>query len=440
MKRKLLHAAYGLGVFLTANCYLAVAAVPALLIVLIPVLLAANVFPGLFSVQTKSKRLRICNHGAEILVVFQISVVLTILFQVILAIILIPTSPKTFLWNLLVCVCVEGMVFWNGILSVYLTSVQLGIRHRVVGAICGIIPVLNVIILNDMVRIVFREVEFETEKERIDAARKDAHLCATKYPILMVHGVFFRDSNFFNYWGRIPKALENNGATIYYGNHQSAAAVADSAEELMTRLREILAETGCEKVNVIAHSKGGLDCRYAMQYLDATPMIASLTTINTPHRGCIFADYLLKNAPDGLKSAVSRTYNKTLRELGDRNPDFLAAVTDLTASVCGPRDAAMPVPEGVFCQSFGSRMDRARSGKFPMSFSFPIVKFFDGPNDGLVSVDSFAWGERFTLLTTKGERGISHGDMMDLNRENIEGFDVREFYVNLVNDLKHRGL
>lgn len=35
--------------------------------------------------------------------------------------------------------------------------------------------------------------------------------------------------------------------------------------------------------------------------------------------------------------------------------------------------------------------------------------------------------------------GISHGDVIDLNRENIPGFDVREFYVDLVHDLKERG-
>ena len=30
--------------------------------------------------------------------------------------------------------------------------------------------------------------------------------------------------------------------------------------------------------------------------------------------------------------------------------------------------------------------------------------------------------------------------MIDLNRENIKGFDVREFYVNPVQDLKDSGL
>ena len=75
-----------------------------------------------------------------------------------------------------------------------------------------------------------------------------------------------------------------------------------------------------------------------------------------------------------------------------------------------------------------------------MNVAYPIVRFFDGPNDGLVSETSFAFGEKYTLLTPKGDRGISHGDMIDLNRENIEDFDVREFYVGLVEELKGRGL
>lgn len=64
---------------------------------------------------------------------------------------------------------------------------------------------------------------------------------------------------------------------------------------------------------------------------------------------------------------------------------------------------------------------------------------FDGENDGLVSVNSMKWGNRFIFLEPKSKRGITHGDVIDLNRENIKGFDVREFYVNLVNDLKVRG-
>ena len=68
-----------------------------------------------------------------------------------------------------------------------------------------------------------------------------------------------------------------------------------------------------------------------------------------------------------------------------------------------------------------------------------MVKYFDGPNDGLVGENSCQWGDNFKFLTVKGKRGISHGDVIDLNRENISEFDVREFYVQLVTDLKNKG-
>ena len=68
--------------------------------------------------------------------------------------------------------------------------------------------------------------------------------------------------------------------------------------------------------------------------------------------------------------------------------------------------------------------------------AYPLVRHFDGTNDGLVSMESACWGDHFIRLSVPEGRGISHGDMIDLNRENISGFDIREFYVNLVADLK----
>ena len=220
---------------------------------------------------------------------------------------------------------------------------------------------------------------------------------------------------------------------------QSAAAVEDSGRELADRIRQILAETGCEKVNIIAHSKGGLDSRAAIAHAGCAPCVASLTTINTPHRGCIFAEYLLKKIPAAARQKIADTYNAALKRLGDEAPDFLAAVTDLTASACEARNAATPDAPGVFYQSVMSYCRKAQHGKFPLNMTYPIVKHFDGLNDGLVAVDSAKWGDQFTLLEPRGHRGISHGDVVDLNRENIPGFDVREFYVSLVADLKNRG-
>ena len=88
----------------------------------------------------------------------------------------------------------------------------------------------------------------------------------------------------------------------------------------------------------------------------------------------------------------------------------------------------------------GSVLRGASSGQFPLNYTYHLVKYFDGENDGLVGAGSFKWGESFRMVPAgSGKRGISHGDVIDLSRENIPGFDVREFYVQLVKDLKERG-
>lgn len=387
-------------------------------------------------------RLKILADGRVLLIQFLITTVVSlILFLYIISTVGLERSTIWFLVkHVLTAVVLEAILFWNGMIRVYTTSAQLGMKWRVIGICCGMIPVVHLFVLGKIINIVSFEVEMETEKEELNQVRRESSICQTRYPILMVHGVFFRDFRFFQYWGRIPKELVRNGACVYYGNQQSAASVAANGEELAERIREIVAKTGCEKVNIIAHSKGGLDCRYAISKMGVAPLTASLTTINTPHRGCLFADYLLSKIPDKVCRGVALRYNLTLRRLGDGHPDFLKAVNNLTASFCEELNRTVPDVPGVYYQSVGSTMSRPRSGRFPLNMAYPLVKHFDGANDGLVSLESAKWGERFVELNPPAKRGISHGDMIDLNRENIKGFDVREFYVQLVRELKEKGL
>lgn len=395
-----------------------------------------NIFPTLQ--KHASVRLRILSDGGTLLGLFLKTTIAGVI------IFLIVWRFGEFGWKKLLAYGViitlsEAMLFWNGIIRVYCTSLQLGIKWRVIGILCGMIPVVNIIVLMRIIGVAAGEVTFEEEKISLDAKRSEERICGTKYPLLLVHGVFFRDSRFFNYWGRIPDALTRNGAVVYYGKQESASSIADSAAQLADRIREILRKTGCEKVNIIAHSKGGLDSRYAISRLGMDSYVASLTTVNTPHRGCVFAEYLLEKAPEALRRSLAKTYNKALVKLGDRHPDFLSAVEDLTASRCEVLNREIPDMEGVYYQSIGSVLKKATSGKFPLNFSYHLVKYFDGGNDGLVSLSSAEWGERFIQVIAPGDRGVSHGDVIDLNRENIPGFDVREFYVKLVSELKEMG-
>lgn len=445
MNRKLVTATncilYSLVIFIASNFFV-IQKMTILYWIFLPLYVFVNIFPTFALPHTR--RLRTCARGNALLVEFLGSAVLSVLlfilsFTRLLTVENMFQNPKLWLLNTLFAILLEAVVFWNGMLRIFFSSEQLGIKTRVIAVICGMIPVVHLFVLGKMIRLVSDEVTLENQKIITDEKRRAQQICATKYPILMVHGVFFRDFRYFNYWGRIPKALEANGARIYYGEHQSAAAVETSGHEIAARILAVVAETGCDKVNIIAHSKGGLDCRCALSLPGIAEHVATLTTVSTPHRGCEFADYLLTKIPQAEQNAVAKTYNAALSKLGDPNPDFLAAVRNLTASFCRDFNETYPDVPGVLYQSVGSRLNRAGGGRFPLNFTYHLAKTFDGANDGLVGEQSFPWGTSFQMLTVKGTRGISHGDMIDLNRENIPEFDVREFYVQLVAKLKQSG-
>lgn len=328
--------------------------------------------------------------------------------------------------------------YMNGFWRTVFCSSQLGITLRVLMFFFWWLPPLNLILFVKWCAIVRRELLYEKNRYLLDAARIESCVCQTRYPVVMVHGVFFRDWQYHNYWGRIPRALKRNGASVFYGRQQSSLSIADSAAELKAEIFRILSETGAEKVNIVAHSKGGLDARYAISRLGMAPYVASLTTINTPHRGCQFADALLSSLPQWLICFTASRYNALFHKLGDSAPDFLAGVQDLTAASCAVFNAETPDMPGVYYQSVTSKMHSVRSAGFPLNLGYLLSKKYEGENDGLVSVSSAIWSNYMGLLSA-GKKGISHGDMIDLTHKNIKGFDVSEFYVLLFAGLKQRG-
>lgn len=109
------------------------------------------------------------------------------------------TEWKKYLIIALIAIITETLIFWDGIIRVYLTSRQLGIKWRVIGIICGWLPIINLIALGKIISVASREVKTENNRQLLNEKRKNQQICATKYPILLVHGVFFRDFRYFNY-------------------------------------------------------------------------------------------------------------------------------------------------------------------------------------------------------------------------------------------------
>jgi triacylglycerol lipase len=342
-----------------------------------------------------------------------------------------------FIANLVYGILCTFFILWNGILRIFFTSWRLSIFWRLVMILVMWIPLVNIMVLLYACRLVYEEYDFALYKEDIHLTRADSEYCKTKYPLVLVHGVLFRDLKFFNYWGRIPKELIRNGAQVYYGNQEAVGTVVTNAEDIRDKILGVLEVTGAEKVNIIAHSKGGLDSRYVISRLGMDDKVASLTTISTPHRGCRFIDTLC-GLPDGLYRGIAKIFDNAFRKMGDKRPDFYTATRQFSTADSEAFNQSTPDSPKVYYQSYMSKMKNPLSDAM-LALPWLMIKPLEGENDGLVSIDSAVWGEFQGVLESKSGRGISHGDIIDLKRADYKGFDVVETYVKIVAALKEKG-
>lgn len=263
--------------------------------------------------------------------------------------------------------------------------------------------------------------------------------CKTRYPIFLVHGTGFRDDNkLYNYWGRIPKALMDRGATVFYGGQDSWGNIEKNAEIIKATLEQYLKNNGIDKVNIIAHSKGGLEARYMISKLGMAQNVASLTTISTPHHGSKSID-LFYTVPNLVFEFIALFVNLANRIMGDKHPDFHKACKQMSERECRAFNEEVLNQDGILYQSYGTKL------KYPFSdlmyfFLHIFIKSMEGENDGLVPVASSKWGAFRGVIESPNWRGVSHSDVVDIWRSNLFGFDIRQIYITIVNELKERGL
>jgi triacylglycerol lipase len=215
--------------------------------------------------------------------------------------------------------------------------------------------------------------------------------------------------------------LEEAGATVRFADHQAARSVRDAATELATEIDRVVAETGAERVNLIAHSKGGVDSRYAITLLGRAPKVASLTTISTPHHGTGYAALLMRWLPWPVKQIIQKWYPWLFRKRTGPAPDLLSLGHDMSPEVCAERNRLMPDAPGVLYRSTGSALALRRT-------------------DGVVPTSSMRWTGFMGIRRPRGLRGISHADIVDIAQHDVGGFYVCDFYRDLVMGLKEVGL
>lgn len=264
-----------------------------------------------------------------------------------------------------------------------------------------------------------------------------------KYPVLFVHGMGIRDNRVFCYWGRIPKEYKKRGCKVFFANQDSNANIATNAETVAKRIDDILKETGAPKVNIIAHSKGGLDSRYAISKLGMGDKVASLTTLSTPHNGSKTVDLLMK-FPRGPIKFGCKFVDTWYKFIGDNKPDTYGAITAFLTSEAAKFNSEVPDDERVYYQSYGFVMKNFSSDLF-MWFTNLFVKIIEGENDGLLTPEAVKWTNFKGVYKGNGRRGISHCDEVDLRRRRFtrkkgeDLCDILDLYLDIQSELKEMG-
>lgn len=125
------------------------------------------------------------------------------------------------------------------------------------------------------------------------------HYAETKYPILLVHGMFgfnrLGGATFgLDYWYQVLPDLTRHNATIYASQISPLESIEVRGEQLLDQVEEVIAITGKPKVNLIGHSHGGPTARYIAGV--RPDLVASVTSIAGTNNGSPVAD-LVQSVP-----------------------------------------------------------------------------------------------------------------------------------------------
>ena len=152
-------------------------------------------------------------------------------------------------------------------------------------------------------------------------------------------------------------------------------------------------------------------------------------------------------APKWMVKAAAKGNDLWMWILGDRHPDSMACFDILTTKTAEQFNIDNPTPENILCQSYGFKVKGSFSDSV-FCLTYPLVRKFDGDNDGMVSTASMRWADFKGVRTSTTHRGISHADVVDMRRmrftkkspsDDDEVSDIVPFYVEVVKGLKEKG-
>lgn len=255
----------------------------------------------------------------------------------------------------------------------------------------------------------------------------------TKYPVVLVHGLAAKNVPFCGDFGYIARFLRKQNIITYVTNQDGVGTIETNAQQLKTEIKAICQAESCEKVNLIAHSKGGLDARYMISALDMAPHIASLTTLSTPHHGSELCSAILQY-PSWLIRFICFFINVFYRILRDENPDILAVARELTHTAMEAFNKTIRNHPGIYYQSYSSQA--SKSNAFLVFLPYQISKHCEqAETDGVVSVVSSQWGDYKGQI----QGDPNHLQIIALAGSRKKRQKVAAFYLHIITELRNMG-
>ncbi|SMR41799.1 unnamed protein product [Zymoseptoria tritici ST99CH_1E4] len=251
-----------------------------------------------------------------------------------------------------------------------------------------------------------------------------------KHPIILAHGLLGFDELHLagkllpgvEYWYGITQALAAKNVEVI----TASVPPSGSIEVRAARLAEVIERKANGKaVNIIAHS------------MPPNVKVLSLTTVATPHRGSSFADFVFK----GIGVTRLPKLYKALEFVGVETGAFKQLTCEYMAESFNPRT---PDDESVQYYSYGADFQPHLMSVFRKSHN--VIQDIEGPNDGLVSVQSSRWG------TYKGTLNhVNHLDLInwtnrlrwyiwELTGKKKRTFNAIAFYLSIADMLAKEGL
>ncbi len=237
------------------------------------------------------------------------------------------------------------------------------------------------------------------------------------HPVVLAHGFLGFDEialigRRHHYFRRIPDQLTKMGIAVYRPKVAGSASIAARAAALAEQVRAL----PDRRVNLVAHSMGGLDARYAIAKLGLADRVRSLTTLGTPHRGTPLADL-------GTDLLARKLRLSLLRKVFE-----IEAFWDLTTAAMEAFNREVPDVPGV---AYGCVLARCHP-PFMNPLLMPTYAYLNkryGDSDGVVPITSQRWG------TVLKEIEADHWSQIGWGLR----FDARKLFRELMEELKSRG-